>query len=370
MAEELRDKSILFLISTLKGGGAEKVADRLAKFLYQKKNVKVTFLTLRKNVDPMPYYNYFSLDIRKSRYAIRGLKRYLDSNHHLVILSFNRQLTILLILLRFLFRYRFKIVARNITMLSKSKQNQQSIWHRHISDNVVKLFYKFSDVVIAQSTYMAKDLIANYRIASKKVKVIHNPFERDIYFANRSYQGKRILFVGSLEKVKNVSFILKSFATALELNDLLFLNIVGTGSERTMLEDLASTLGINHRVKFVGYTDDVDGYYRDADLIVLASLFEGLPNVLIEANSFGVPAVALDTESGASEIIIHGKNGFLIKTDSTLEFGTLIVNALAYPWDSEEIRDTTERFDINKIGEEYLSLFEDVLSPLEHDGNK
>lgn len=357
----MKNRSILFFVTSMSGGGAERVANNLAKYFYEVKGIKVTFLSLKGEAKPTETYLHHSLSVANARFAFAKVRAHLKANKYDVILSFNRQLTVLLVLLRIMNRFKYKIVSRNITMLSKSKAQQRSFWHKHISDSIVRLLYNLSDSIIAQSNLMAADLYTNYRIPKDKIKVIYNPVVRGYLHKRKVLKHNRILFVGSLEPVKNISFLLSAFSSALKIRGSIELLVVGKGSLDSELRRETENLGISSKVDFIGFVDDVKPYYLKADLIVLTSLYEGLPNVLIEANSFGLPALAKDTESGANEIIISGVNGFLCKTDNAAVFGEKILKALDYPWDEEKIYETTARFDIEQIGHKYFDLMQKVV---------
>jgi glycosyltransferase involved in cell wall biosynthesis len=89
------------------------------------------------------------------------------------------------------------------------------------------------------------------------------------------------------------------------------LRLVGSGKEEDALKDLAANLGIADTIDFVGRKEEMAEEYRGAGLFVLSSRAEGLPMVLLEAMSFGIPVVAFDCKTGPAEIVIHGRTGLL-----------------------------------------------------------
>ena len=120
----------------------------------------------------------------------------------------------------------------------------------------------------------------------------------------------RLLFVGRLISQKGVNYLLEAL-TLVEVPYKLI--IVGDGSERKELESQVAALNIGEHVSFTGWQEhaDIIQFYRQADVFVLPSQREGLPNVLLEAMACGLPIVATHV-SGTEDLIEEGRNGFLV----------------------------------------------------------
>lgn len=91
------------------------------------------------------------------------------------------------------------------------------------------------------------------------------------------------------------------------------LDIVGDGEERTALQRQINILGMEKRVFLVKPTKSIGKVYSDASVLALSSRYEGLPMVLIEAQSFGLPIVAFECKCGPKDIVSNGENGFLVQ---------------------------------------------------------
>ena len=161
------------------------------------------------------------------------------------------------------------------------------------------------------------------RLPREKIEVIPNgidlgrlpPFSLDRRAA-RSAAGLRrdrrlVAGVGRLDAQKDFPTFLRAAAMiAAEVPDVDFL-VVGEGGERAALEALARRLGLGARVVFTGLRHDVPRLLAAVDVFALTSLYEGFPNVLLEAMATGAVAVATDV-GGCRELVTSGETGVLV----------------------------------------------------------
>src|SRR5690606_4579843 len=112
------------------------------------------------------------------------------------------------------------------------------------------------------------------------------------------------------------------------------LKLLGKGSLENELKKLAKDLGIEDRVIFEGFQEDVISYIISAKVVALTSLYEGFPNVLVESIALGTPVVSFDCQSGPSEIIIDGVNGYLVKYLDKDDFAKKLDLALTKDFDN------------------------------------
>lgn len=128
----------------------------------------------------------------------------------------------------------------------------------------------------------------------------------------------KIIVVARLFYEKNLSEAILAFQSAQAQHPWLTLDIYGYGDgingnvEENRLHQLVKDTGLTDCVRFMGYTKKMAEVYQQAQLILLTSRLEGFALALLEANSYGVPAISYDTYYGPAYIIKNGESGYVI----------------------------------------------------------
>ena len=117
--------------------------------------------------------------------------------------------------------------------------------------------------------------------------------------------------VGRLHPQKGLPYLLTAFREINAIYPNAHLLVVGAGELRAVLESQAQQLGISHRVIFTGNRQDIPDLLACVDIFVLPSLWEGLPNVVLEAMAAGLPVVATAV-GGTPEVVVNDVTGLLI----------------------------------------------------------
>jgi teichuronic acid biosynthesis glycosyltransferase TuaC len=143
--------------------------------------------------------------------------------------------------------------------------------------------------------------------------------------------GKVVVSVGSLVPVKGVDVLIKAMARVVESRRDVKLYLVGDGASRRELEAMAARLGLESAIRFVGKVEQalLPDWYRAADLTVLASRSEGVPNVLRESLACGTPFVA--TRVGGVQEIAQGTTNRLVPPEDPGALADAIAQSLALP---------------------------------------
>jgi glycosyltransferase involved in cell wall biosynthesis len=168
---------------------------------------------------------------------------------------------------------------------------------------------------------------------------------------------------GRLESVKDYPTLLRAFAHAPQTARLL---ILGTGPMEAELVALAGQLGLERRVRFLGFESNVERLMQAADGFVLSSRYEGLPMVLLEAGACGVPAVATDVP-GTREVLIDGANGWLARAGDANSLGEAMTRLMSMPAEERYAmgqrarRRVIAQFSLESMLDRWERLYEELL---------
>jgi glycosyltransferase involved in cell wall biosynthesis len=168
---------------------------------------------------------------------------------------------------------------------------------------------------------------------------------------------------GRLESVKDYPTLLRAFARAPETARLL---ILGAGPLEAELVALAAQLGLERRVRFLGFEPNVERLMQAADGFVLSSRYEGLPMVLLEAGACGVPAVATDVP-GTREVLIDGVNGWLARAGHANSLGEAMTKLMSMPAEEQSAMGQRARqrviaeFSLESMLDRWERLYDELL---------
>ena len=179
------------------------------------------------------------------------------------------------------------------------------------------IIYSGAERLILQTETSRRLLSPKYR--SCKTIVIPNPVEIPTKTFPMANRRRIIINVGSLGRLKNQEFLLKTFA-GLPDNTQWILRFVGDGPDRARLQDRAVMLGVAKNVEFLGQREDVDALLSESQVFAFTSLSEGLPNALAEALAHGCACISFDCPTGPSDLIEHDDNGILVKLGEDREY--------------------------------------------------
>lgn len=176
------------------------------------------------------------------------------------------------------------------------------------------------------------------------------------------YKNKILLNVGRLTEQKGQDMLLKAWSLVNKQDWKL--RIVGDGELKTSLINEAKELNISDSVEFVNPTKNIEEIYAKADIFVLSSRWEGLPMVLIEAMSCGLPCISFDCETGPRQLISNKKNGFLVEPNNIRSLSNkiqyLIENENRIIEMGKNSIEKSKEFDICNISHKWYELIEKI----------
>ena len=369
-------KKIVLLSSSLAGGGAEGVCVNIANGLSNRGwSVDLLVLNLKNEV----YLNRLSKDVNlvvfeksKTRFSSISLLKYIFKNKPKVIMVFHYELSIMLIILRLLFRVDLKIISRNPSTLSiRIKEFQtKNFWAKYFIGPLIKYLYQNIDHVINQCEGMRDDLVEVHPKLYEKSSVIYNPIAAHIvdyvnsHDINKIKKQNYLLCVGRLEAVKAFHYAIESFSQIAEIVPDLRLKIVGKGSLENQLKQKAKEFSVSDRIDFEGFKDDIIPYYIHAKATILTSIYEGYPNSLIESIFLGTPVLSFDCKSGPDEIIKNNINGYLVKYQNVTDLKNKMLMILDTTFKREDMILTVSKNQnqyVNDLYEKIIIKFDETI---------
>lgn len=336
--KSLNNKKISFILPSFKYGGAEKNLINLANYFYNK-NYKVDILVINNhglmNDLLLPKINVINFNKSKSSYAIFQLAIYFYKNQPSFHFSSIRNLNILSIVCSILSLKKVKIIIRESNVISNFDSNLKSYTYKFYSF-LAKYLYPLSFKIIAVSFAVQKSLINELNIKKNLIYTIYNPIDlnemsekirQPVFHKFIKNKNKIILSIGSLTEQKNHELLLRSFAQVLKKQNA-YLIIIGEGNQKTKLMEMSKILNIANFVDFYGTTNNPYFFLKNCNIFVLPSLWEGFPNVLLEAISCKSKIIATNCEGGSFEILNNYKYATLIKNNDLKDLTDSILKKL------------------------------------------
>ena len=317
--------NILFFCPSIEEGGVEKNLFIIANKMSKKNNVFI--LTANKNKLKKfnndirficPHNTYWS---KKSRIlkAIICLKLFLFNFKIREYIAVSFQANILAIIL-------FKILQKKIIIRCNTSPSS------YINSGAMKLifgfFYNFADKIIVNSKEFNREFSHFFKIKSH---TIYNPvisainIKKSIDLGYLTKKKIKLISVGRLTKIKNQIVILKALNLIKDKFNFELL-ILGKGNELNNLKNFVDENNLGKNIIFKGYKDDPIKYINKSNVLIHASKFEGLPNVLIEAQLQKKLVISSNCPTGPKEILLNGKGGYLFNHQNYNQLSKILLN--------------------------------------------
>lgn len=358
--------SIMIVIPSLHGGGAERVAVTLADY-WQYRGYDVTLLTqsdpstdvyeLNKNVRRLSTQQFGQTGAWSQLKKVLAIRKMVQRYRPDVVIGIMTSASILSIL---------ACTGLGVPVVATEhahppSQKMSTFWQK-----LRQFAYPKAAKVIAltqMSAQWLKDNLPNIRVG-----VIPNAIQwplkniPPVVLPEKPLGSKLLLAVGRLHPEKGFDVLIQAFALLANQHPDWNLVILGEGGARDTLTAQVQQLSLNDRVRLPGRVGNLLDWYEQADMFVLSSHFEGMSNCLQEAMACGLCVVSFDCDTGPRELIREGIDGVLVRpvADAAALANTLGVlmsdDALRaeYAIKSPEIKD---RFSMQKVGQAWDDLF-------------
>lgn len=329
-------KKILFYINTLKYGGAERVMTNLSS-QFADKGFEVLFVTsypsdgeyeLNKKIKRynLESENYPSSKIKRNYIRIKRLRQICRIEKPDVLVAFMAEPNFRAIIATLGLKTKTVISVRN---------DPQKEYAGRLMNFVGKYILPMADGCVFQTEdakmWFPKKL-------QNKSTIIFNAVKREFFEAKRNPVGGLVVTCGRLEEQKNHKLLIKAFSNVVRKIPNAKLQIYGDGSLKEMLQQLIDSSGLHDFVKLMGQTSDVVEALEKADVFVLPSLYEGMPNALMEAMAVGVPCISTDCPCGGPKMLFESDGGILVTNNNQLELEKAIINVLSYNIKKDALR--------------------------------
>lgn len=309
---------ILFIINSLKSrSGSERVAIELANKMSLIDGYEITLLNREsiRHDTAYPLADNVNIIVLNGNLFVfyKKLKEHICTHYYDVVVVHN--MGKLSLLCSFVPYIKKLVTLEHVSFISRPKKVQI----------LSKLLYRKIDQVVTL-TQNDKALFDKFH---SNVIVISNfsPFPiSSTYLKN----NKQIVTIGRLTDQKNYIHLLKAWKKIYNLIPDWKLNIYGEGEHFQLLTDYIKENSLQN-VFLKGVTSNVKKVYEQSAFFVMSSKYEGLPMVLIEAQSFGLPIVSYNCPYGPSDVISSNENGFLVEDQNVQKLADAILKLASSP---------------------------------------
>ena len=322
--QKIQSMRILQLIQKQQLRGAEMFAAQLSTHL-QNQGHEVLMVSLQGGNAALPFSGeMISLDVNlKNRFLdYRGWKKLakIVQDFEPDIVQANAGDTLkYAIFSKKLFGWNLPIVFRNASMVSSYIRNP-------ISKALIQYLFSQTEHFISVSQYTKKDLIEKFSITTANATVIPigielKPIQKLEEFNNGNIN---LVHVGGFSFEKNHMGLLAIFKLALSKQSKLCLWLIGDGPLKAATEAKAKEMGLDAQIKFVGFVNNPLDYIHSADMLLLPSIIEGLPGVIVESFYCKTPVIA-NNVGGIADLITHHRTGYLVEKGDEQGFAEHII---------------------------------------------
>ncbi len=335
--------NVFFFISGFNYGGAGNAIFNFLKNLDRKKyNINILFLENSEYQKHLPKdVNFYNINNKTfvfktffSFFKIRKiiLKKTEENKKNIFISNIHYSNILTIFFLRNLRNLKIFLFERTSLKELDIYFNFISFFKNKVTKLLLNKFYNKADKVLTNSKVLSSEL-KSFNINSRIVySGLIEKILKEKVFKKKSFF--KIISVGRLTQQKDFLTLLK--AVKLIKSNNFCLEIYGDGPLKKNLENEIIENNLTKYVKIHGHQVSKDKIYHNADLLVHTSIFEGLPNVIVEAINYSVPVIASDGAGGTKEILNKGKFGLLFNVKNSHDLAKKVDNFINNPFNLQK----------------------------------
>lgn len=275
------------------------------------------------------------------------------------------------ILLAYLMRVPVRIATIQLVTPPDSKSNLRNKY----TQKSIQFAYSTLNQIIAVSRENKRQLQDVFKIQRPAIKVIYNsidvrhyskviPLDKDVMPFTRKKDKTYIAHIGRLHPQKGHEFLINAAPTILKSYPDCHFLFIGDGQLKQNLQDKINSKQLDSYFDFTGYCSEIDKILTFVDIVVLPSLFEGFPFVLLEAMAAAKPVVA-SAIGGNTEAIEDGITGFLVRPGDTTQLADRILfllqnKILAKKMGQMGLERVQKQFNLNKMALKVDRLYQEM----------
>lgn len=361
--KSLCEQNILMITRTMDLGGTENVILQLCEILTGKVNKIIVCSSggvHEKKLQEMGIKHYRIPDI-----ASKNPKDMLKSYQLIKSVVNKEQVTIV--------HSHHRMAAFYAELAAPKKVVKVANAHNTFTDKnrLTQLAYR-NTKVIAVGEMVKKNLTEYFELPKEQVCVIHNavkPFDGNIVPVEALYQecakGNVLIGnIGRLSEQKGITYFIEAAKITAKAHPEARFIIVGDGEEKEQLQAQVKVKGLQDKVLFLGYRNDIQNVMSQLGFIVLSSLWEGLPLTPIEAYSVGKTVIGTAVD-GTPEIIRDGVDGYLVEPRNPVQLAEKMNKLIENPrirseMETQAMKRYQDEFSFEKLSKRYIDFYEEL----------